>query len=222
MARILTATTVENRFFQSTADFYDDTPETWFGSWRERRHFQPAVLKSLLNILIDSDITSVETDKNGDMVHRCDGILPHITTKTKLLTHFFKLTLNPAVDPFPLEQQLSAIKYTKGELTTINESSESGKNVIFPNWIFSTGREETRDAYGDPGNATEVEYAEPPVGYVDNDDDCDDANAAVNPEVEEICDDVDNNCNGETDEGVVNTYYADSDGDGHGNAGITT
>jgi hypothetical protein len=135
-------------FLQSTADFYDGTPETWFGSWRERRHFQPAVLKSQFNILIDSDITSVETDENGDMVNRCDGILPLITTKTKLLTHFFKLTLNPAVDPFPLEQQLSAIKYTKGELTTINESSESGKNVVFPNWMFSAGVEETRDAYG--------------------------------------------------------------------------
>jgi hypothetical protein len=135
-------------FLQSTAEFYDGTPETWFGSWRERRHFQPTVLKSQLNILIDSDITSVETDENGNMVNRCDGILPLITTKTKSLTHLFKLLLNPAVDPLPLEQQLSAIKYTKGELTAINESSASGKNVVFPNWMFAIGVEESRDAYG--------------------------------------------------------------------------
>jgi hypothetical protein len=88
--------------------------------------------------------------------------------------------------------------------------------------MFTYYLDSDRDGYGDPGNATEVEYAEPPVGYVDNDADCDDANAAVNPEVEEVCDEVDNNCNGEIDEGVVNIYYADRDGDGHGNAGIAT
>lgn len=134
-------------FLQSTSDFYDGTAETWFGSWQERRHFQPAVLKTQLNILIDSDITSVETDENGDMLNRCDGILPLITTRTKSLTHLFKLILDPAVDTIALEQQLSAIKYTKGELTAINESCASGKNVVFPNWMFATGVEETRDAY---------------------------------------------------------------------------
>jgi hypothetical protein len=135
-------------YLQSTSDFYDGTPETWFGSWRERRHFQPAVLKSLLNIQIDSDITSVETDANGNMLNRCDGILPLICTNTKSLTYLFKLLLNPDVDTLPLEQQLSAIKYTKGELTAINESSASGKNVVLPDWMFASGVEETRDAYG--------------------------------------------------------------------------
>jgi len=32
----------------------------------------------------------------------------------------------------------------------------------------------------------------------------------------ETCDGMDNNCNGQIDEGVLNTYYADSDGDGYG------
>jgi hypothetical protein len=82
------------------------------------------------------------------MLNRCNGILPLITTRTKALTNFFKLILLPDVDHLPLEQQLSAIKYTKGELTAINESSASGKNVVFPGWMFATGVEETRDAYG--------------------------------------------------------------------------
>jgi hypothetical protein len=135
-------------FLQSTSDFYDGTPETWFGSWQERRHFQPSVQKTQLNILIDSDITSTETDDGGNRVNRCDGILPLIATNTKSLTHLFKLLLDPEVDTLPLEQQLSAIKYTKGELTAINESSASGKNVVFPDWMFATGVEATRDAYG--------------------------------------------------------------------------
>ena len=32
----------------------------------------------------------------------------------------------------------------------------------------------------------------------------------------EICDNIDNNCNGEVDEGIQNTYYLDSDSDGFG------
>ena len=34
----------------------------------------------------------------------------------------------------------------------------------------------------------------------------------------EVCDGQDNDCDGYIDEGVMNTYYADDDGDGYGNA----
>ena len=46
--------------------------------------------------------------------------------------------------------------------------------------------------------------------------DCDDWSPTVNPNAEEICDAIDNNCNGEVDEGVAKLYYLDSDGDGFG------
>ena len=79
-----------------------------------------------------------------------------------------------------------------------------------------------QDGYGDADNAIELENPEPPDGYVENDDDCDDANAAINPAAEEVCDEVDNNCNGEIDEGCqtpIYTYYRDSDQDGYGDPG---
>lgn len=46
--------------------------------------------------------------------------------------------------------------------------------------------------------------------------DCDDHKANVNPESPEVCDFLDNNCNGKTDEGVAIDTYPDTDHDGHG------
>ncbi len=68
-----------------------------------------------------------------------------------------------------------------------------------------TGPEGPADADGDGYN----EYS-----------DCDDNDANVNPSVVEVCDEIDNNCNGEIDEGEAGgatTWYADADGDGFGN-----
>ena len=42
-------------------------------------------------------------------------------------------------------------------------------------------------------------------------EDCDDGNADINPDATETCDGVDNNCDGEIDEGVTTTFYADGD-----------
>ncbi len=52
--------------------------------------------------------------------------------------------------------------------------------------------------------------------------DCDDATNTINPGMIEICNGIDDNCNGSTDEGVLNTYYADADTDGYGNIAVTT
>jgi hypothetical protein len=57
-------------------------------------------------------------------------------------------------------------------------------------------------------------------GFTD-DVDCDDLDLQVYPEAMEICDGIDNNCDGNIDEDVQQEFYADSDGDGFGNAEIT-
>ena len=76
------------------------------------------------------------------------------------------------------------------------------------------------DGYGDAGSTTQACSA--PAGFVSDDTDCDDTNGAIYPGATEICDGEDNNCDGNVDEGVLNTYYADTDSDGYGDAGSTT
>ena len=48
--------------------------------------------------------------------------------------------------------------------------------------------------------------------------DCDDADAEIHPDADEVCDDRDNDCDDAIDEGVLTTFYADVDLDGYGDA----
>jgi len=78
-----------------------------------------------------------------------------------------------------------------------------------------------QDSDGDGfGGSTSIQSCEQPSGYVAQSGDCDDSDATINPNAVEVCDGIDNNCNGVVDEGLTSTFYQDSDGDGFG--GFTT
>jgi hypothetical protein len=76
------------------------------------------------------------------------------------------------------------------------------------------------DGYGDATASTTS--CDPGSGWVDNDGDCDDSDATIHPEALELCNGLDDDCDEEIDEGLDLTWYADADGDGYGDASVTT
>jgi len=79
------------------------------------------------------------------------------------------------------------------------------------------------DGFGDA--ATSTEACEQPSGYLEDSSDCDDTDAEVNPDATEVCNGLDDDCDGTIDEddaADAGTWYADTDGDGFGNADVST
>ncbi|MDH3626478.1 MAG: MopE-related protein [Acidobacteriota bacterium] len=81
--------------------------------------------------------------------------------------------------------------------------------------IEDTGQacnDQDSDGYGSPGSSACSAGAAL---------DCDDQDATINPAATEICDGVDNDCDGSTDVGAADatTWFADADDDGYGDSG---
>ena len=100
------------------------------------------------------------------------------------------------------------------------DDQDSGIN---PDLLTTYYLDSDGDNYGDPdANADLCDITE---GYVTNAEDCDDDEATVHPDADEVCDGIDNNCNSlldEQDPDLLSTelvsWFFDADADGYGDA----
>lgn len=79
------------------------------------------------------------------------------------------------------------------------------------------------DSFGDPVATSFACEAGP--GVVADDTDCDDADVDVHPAADEICNELDDNCDGTVDENAsldAGTWYSDADADGYGDSATST
>lgn len=56
-------------------------------------------------------------------------------------------------------------------------------------------------------------------GYIE--DDCDPQDDSIHPDAPEVCNEADDDCDGDVDEDIGETYCADEDGDGFGDATVS-
>ena len=83
-------------------------------------------------------------------------------------------------------------------------------------------RDEDRDGFGDIASERRACAAPGPL-WIRRGGDCDDADPVINPRTEEVCDEIDNDCDGTVDllagQPLRETLWVDDDGDGHGAVG---
>lgn len=75
-------------------------------------------------------------------------------------------------------------------------------------------RDADGDGFGDP--AVAIEACASSNGYVTDNTDCDDSAGGVHPGSAETCNEIDDDCDQQVDEGLTSTFFLDVDGDGYG------
>lgn len=84
-----------------------------------------------------------------------------------------------------------------------NEGESEDYNIQITTCTFTTYYQDSDlDGYGNSA-VTTTSCTGAPTGYVANSSDCNDANNMINPGAVELCNTIDDNCNGENDEGAA-------------------
>ena len=113
----------------------------------------------------------------------------------------------------------AADEYCDGVDNDCDGDTDEDESLDASTWYADTDA----DGYGNASTSTTA--CSRPTGYVSDDTDCDDVNAAVYPGADEYCNGIDDDCDGDTDEDEaldVATWYQDRDEDGFGDTARST
>ncbi len=92
----------------------------------------------------------------------------------------------------------------------IDDNCDGVKDAADTTWFADADG----DGYGD--DTTAVATCSPPEGYITVGGDCVDSDPEIHPNAAELCNTVDDDCDGVADLGYETTWYSDADGDGYG------
>jgi len=141
-------------------------------------------------------------DRNTDMaIASCEPVSGHVADATDCDDD--NADINPAADE------------------TCNGVDDDCDNEVDEDALDATTWYLDYDEDGYGGFAYKMTTCDQNDGWVDNDDDCDDLDAAVYPGAAEYCNGVDDDCDKEIDEDDAvdaGAWYPDADGDGYGSA----
>ncbi len=128
----------------------------------------------------------------------------------------------PLIDKIAIDDNINDISTTNEEICDSIDNDCDGlidEGLEYSTWYH----DQDNDSYGNDNTAIE-DCKAPDIWHVQIGGDCDDTRDIVNPGADEICDQLDNDCDGQVNEGINETFYADVDDDNFGdnNAPTTT
>lgn len=148
--------------------------------------------------IFNDDETKTSCFKNAGNVHVCSGT--------------YKEGANPNTDSDWCDRDISIVPPDIGSIFDCDDEDKI-------TWYADADA----DTFGDPNDSRTLCPWFTPVNRVQDNTDCDDTNAAINPAAQEICDGLDNDCDAlvdDDDDSITGqgTYYTDADLDTFGDA----
>ncbi|MBW2254971.1 MAG: hypothetical protein JRI25_10290 [Deltaproteobacteria bacterium] len=147
-------------------------------------------------------------DENAAPTSTCDGAPPGMVADATDCDDVLG-SINPGAD-----------EVCNGVDDDCDDVPDDGLTLFSPVDYYPDG---DGDGFGDETAEPTTTCDGAPPGMVEDASDCDDILGSINPDANEVCNGVDDDCDDDIDEGLLGEqeFYADSDGDGFGDPNVT-